>query len=365
MIRRYLPKSTEELIGWYERYISPVSLLVGFTVDAVAVAALDVWLYSFVLLFHLSLATIGIMLMQMIEAGRLRGCLFIAAAPFIPVVMQFAFGGLFSGFLLLYSTSAAVSVSWIFVVLLAVLLVGNERFRKLYVTFPTQAGILFFALFSFAIFFIPLLTKTVGPWMFVVSGAVSVGLMVAYLSVCSLLVPSRIKEYRGPLARILSSMFLLINVLYFVGAVPPLPLALRDAGVFHSIEREGNSYAVTYEPRRWYEPYLRYNQTFHRLKGETVFVYTAVFVPTGISTNILHEWQRYDDIQEKWMTESTFGFPVQGGRDGGYRGYTLKGDVEAGTWRVNVRTDYGQLIGRVAFTVEEVDSSVVLESGER
>ena len=43
-----------------------------------------------------------------------------------------------------------------------------------------------------------------------------------------------------------------------------------------------------------------------------------------------------------------------GGRDGGYRGYSIKNDVTAGKWRVNVKTGDGKLIGRVGFTVEDV-----------
>ena len=33
MIRKYFPKSTEELILWYERYVAPGSLLAGFIAD--------------------------------------------------------------------------------------------------------------------------------------------------------------------------------------------------------------------------------------------------------------------------------------------------------------------------------------------
>ncbi len=365
MIRRYLPQSTEELIRWYERYVSPLSLLIGFTIDAIAVEALDIYLYSFVLLFHLSLAATGIITLHLIERGVLRWALLLRVAPFIPVAVQYAFGGLFSGFILLYSQSAGFATSWIFVVLLAALLLGNERFRRVYATFPVQIGILYFALFSFLIFFIPIVVQDVGPWVFVVSGVLSLACISGLLYTVALLAKSFDTAHRRAVVRVVVGVFVCINVLYFWGAIPPLPLALRDAGVLHSIVRSNGHYDVSYEPKQWYEFYRRYNPVFHRTSGETVYVYTAIFAPDGISTTILHNWQRFDEENEEWVTEASFDFPIRGGRDGGYRGYTLKDDVESGKWRVNVVTDYGQLIGRVSFEVTAVTTPVALEEGKR
>jgi hypothetical protein len=132
VIRKYLPRSTEELIHWYERYVSPFSLLFGFIVDSIAVKALDLWQYSFVLLFHLALSVLGILALHYVASRKFQHPLILRVVPFIPVVIQFSFGGLFSGFVLLYSRSAELAVNWIFIVLLSVLLLGNERFRRIF-----------------------------------------------------------------------------------------------------------------------------------------------------------------------------------------------------------------------------------------
>jgi hypothetical protein len=34
---------------------------------------------------------------------------------------------------------------------------------------------------------------------------------------------------------------------------------------------------------------------------------------------------------------------------GGYRGYTFKRQVQPGRWRIEVRTEHGRLLGRIAF----------------
>jgi hypothetical protein len=365
MIRKYLPKSTEELISWYERYISPLSLLVGFTLDAFIIRQVDLALSSVVLIGYLFTAALGIALINLVETGKLRHPLFLSVAPFIPVVVQFGFGGLFSGFVILYSRSAAISVSWIFVVLLAILMVGNERFRKFYTRFPFQIGVLFFGIFSFSIFYIPFVTKVIGPWMFVVSGAASVGIIALYLYIYSRYLPSLVRETRTATARVIAGIFFSITILYFLGAIPPLPLALRDVGVLHSIKKTGDTYTVSYEPLSWYQLYFRYNQVFHRAPLEPVYVYTAIFAPAGISTDITHEWQRYDTEGEVWNVESVVTFPINGGREGGYRGYSRKVDVKPGAWRVNVLTSYGQLIGRVVFQVESVEKTPPLHIGQK
>ena len=365
MIKRYLPRSTEEMISWYERYVSPISLLVGFTIDNIAIRQIDLWLSSFVLIGYLSLAAVGTVIINLVETGRLRHGLILKVAPFVPVVVQFAFGGLFSGFVILYSRSAAIAVSWVFVVLLAAFLLGNERFRKFYTRFPFQIGILFFGLYSFMIFYVPMITKMIGPWMFALSSVISLALIALYLYVSSFYIRSLVAETRTAVARTVAGIFFFITILYFLGAIPPLPLALRDVGVMHSIQRSGDVYTVTYEPRSWYELYLRYKQEFHQAPGEAVSVYTAIFAPSGISTNIIHEWQRFDEANGDWITESTVNFPINGGREGGYRGYSLKRDVTPGEWRVNVMTGYRQLIGRVAFLVVAVPEKVQLHTGER
>lgn len=349
---RGLPHSAEELIRWYERYVSPLSLLVGFSIDAFAAKALDLSLYSFVLLAHLITAAVGIAVLHLVESGRLRYPSIVSTAQFLPVVVQYSFGALFSGFLILYSRSASFAVTWMFVACLATLLLGNERFRKLYVTLPVQIGIFFFAFFSFTIFYVPLALGSVGPRLFFASAGVSFAAIALYLFVFARATPTLFQDQKTSIARAVVGVFSMIALLYGLGAIPPLPLALRDAGVFHSVMKSEDEYIVTYEPVPWYEAYTRYRTTFNRMPGEPIYVYSAVYAPRGIALGIVHEWQYYDPTNG-WETRARHEFPISGGREGGYRGYTLKRDVEFGLWRVNIETDYGALIGRVSFEVRE------------
>ena len=357
MIKRFLPKSTEELILWYERYVSPATLVAGFTIDAVIFRRVDL-LFSNVLLFsYLAVASICILILNMIITGVLRGRSWIGAAPFLPAIIQFAFGGLFSGYVILYSQSAALAVSWIFVAILAVLLIGNERFRHLYKLFSFQMGLLFFGVFSFLTFFLPVVLGRIGTPIFLIGGILSLAAMSFIFRLNVRLVPIVAGE-RKKVTQVVGAIFLLFNILYFSNAIPPLPLALKTAGVYHNVEKQGDEYVLSAEPRHWYESYLRYNTVFHKTAGETVFVYSAVFAPAKFSTTILHEWEFYNEEAQSWVKTATFGFPITGGRDGGYRGFSLRENVDSGKWRVNVKTGTGLIIGRIAFTVEDVPAPV-------
>jgi len=68
----------------------------------------------------------------------------------------------------------------------------------------------------------------------------------------------------------------------------------------------------------------------------------------------VHRWRRYDPKSGHWLTVSTVAFAINGGRDGGYRGYTIKHNPQPGDWRVDIDTGEGHLIGRISFKVEQV-----------
>lgn len=340
-----LPKNVEELAHWYMRYISPISLMFALLLDYfILLRRVDLWIGNLLLFFYIILAASCITIINLIEAGRWRHPRILAVTPLIPVVAQFAFGGLFAAYLSLYWRSVAVEISWIFIVLIAALLIGNERFVRLYTRFVFQFSIFFTALFSFLIFFLPVISGKIGPYMFLASGAASLMVITSFYYFLLFLVPERAKAESTSLARSIAVIFLTFNALYFSGAIPPLPLALKDAGVYHGATRIGNEYRLLGEPTQWSKAYLRYSTVFHRASGESAYVYTAIFAPTGLNATILHKWQRYDAYTKEWITEETIPFYIIGGRDGGYRGYSIKSDIDPGKWRVDVVTEFGQLI---------------------
>jgi len=359
---RYFPKNVEELVHWYERYVSPISLILGFISDNLFLTRrVDLLQTNLLFGFYLTLSAFGIILINLIEAGKVHNMRIVRLAPAVPIIVQFCMGGLFSGFLSLYSRSASLAVGWIFVVVLAALLLGNERFARLYVRMGVQMTLYFATLFSFLIFFLPVIFHQIGPHMFLLSGVTSLFLTTLFLWFLDMIVP---KITRDALPRAIAGIlgvYVLLNALYFTNLLPPLPLALKEAGVYHMVARgSDDTYSLTGERVPWYESFLRYSTTYHVQKGEAAYVFTSIFAPSGLSVAIKHEWQHYDSAQNVWITLETVNFPITGGRDGGYRGYSINSNPLPGKWRVQVLTEYGQLIGSISFTVIAASSSPML-----
>ncbi|MDR3570787.1 MAG: DUF2914 domain-containing protein [Candidatus Pacebacteria bacterium] len=351
MIRRYLPKNVKELVHWYERYVSPISLVAGFISDnLILLRRVDLWTTDALFIFYLVLSSAGILLINALEAGKIKQKFLVESAPAIPIVVQFAVGGLFSGFLSLYSRSAGYAASWIFVLIVAALLLGNERFARFYVRVPVQISILFTTLFAFLIFFLPVEFHKIGPWMFALSGATALVLISLFLALMLKLIPP-LRRQLTACARAIAIIYLAFNALYFTSAIPPLPLSLKDAGVYHDVVHDTTTgdYVVSGEEQPWYDSIYPFDVTYHEVQGDNVFVYTSIFAPSGLSTQILHQWQYNDG--GTWVTKATIEYPIIGGRDGGYEGYSEIANPAPGKWRVNVITQYGQLIGRISFAI--------------
>jgi hypothetical protein len=363
VIRRYIPKNLEELIQFHERYTSPIGLIIGFLLDTfILLRRVDLWQSNALLLFYLFLAGAGIVLLNAVETGRIKHPWILKVSPGLPVIQQFAYGGLFSGFVSLYSRSASFYGTWIFIAVLACLMVGNERFRKLYMRFSVQIAMYFSALFLFFIFFLPIVFHRIGDMLFMLSGLVAVCGAALLLYVLSRVTPELERSERTRSARSIAAIWALVTVLYFTNLIPPLPLALKDAGVYHAVTKlPDGTYELSGEPRAWYQSILPLAQTFHKPPGGTVYVFTAVFAPSGLSTPITYVWQRYDEAKREWVQESRFNLNINGGRDGGFRGYSLKTNPRPGKWRVNVLTPTGLVIGRIPFEVVTSTSTPELE----
>lgn len=95
------------------------------------------------------------------------------------------------------------------------------------------------------------------------------------------------------------------------------------------------------------------SSTFTQVAGSPVYCFSSVFAPRTLETDIRHRWEKYNSETEEWDTVARIPFPIRGGRDSGYRGYTQTFQVTTGVWRCSVETNRGSLLGRTEFTVVE------------
>lgn len=344
MLRRFYTK--------YEKYLSIITFLFGFTVDNITLTRIDLWLDNLILASYLFLAGFGIFLFHFLKRKPPKSRLRRNVVLLLPLLIQFAFGGLFSGYFVFYSRSASLATSWIFVVLIILLLIGNEFFKKRYARLEFQLSIFFITLFSFTIFYLPIFFNTIGAGVFLLSGLISLIGIWLFINLLAFAIPKRIRRTKRSLTRIILFIYVFFNVLYFTNVIPPIPLSMKEVGVHHHIERVGNTYEVKTELVKWYEIHRKIAPRIHIQDG-AVYVFSAVFAPTDLNTTVFHRWQYYDEMTKAWIESDQFNYKIFGGRDGGYRGYTNKGNIFPGRWRVDVVTERNQIIGRTTFRVIE------------
>ncbi|HXJ00940.1 MAG TPA: DUF2914 domain-containing protein, partial [Micropepsaceae bacterium] len=261
-----------------------------------------------------------------------------------------------SAFLIFYGRSAVIAASWPFLLVLAGMLVGNEIFRKYQERLAFTCTLLFFALFSYAIFTVPMVTRQIGPRTFVFSGSVAIAVFALVLLALWIIGPARMRSAWRNIAMGALGVYVVLNLFYFANVLPPLPLTLTTAGVFHTVTKVGDAYQAVAEPNTLLAE-AGAAPVLHLAPGEPLYVYSAVFAPIQLRTNIVHVWRRYD-ATAGWQTESAVTFPITGGREGGYRGFSIKSSPRAGRWRVDITMADGRLIGRVPFSVAPASGTV-------
>lgn len=334
----------------------------GFIFDYFTLTRIDFILDNIFTILYLLFVGAGIIIINLYEAGRLRNKFLESIYEFLPVLMQFSFGGLFSAFVVFYSKSASLFSSGAFVLVLLALLIGNEFFKKRYLRLVFQVGIYFVALFSFSIYFLPVLIKQMGAMVFLGSGVISLIFISLFVFIVAYFVPQRYKESAKLLILTVLGLYVSINILYFTNIIPPIPLSLKTGDVYHLVERQvDGDYIVRGEKNTWYEKFSL-SQKIHIISGEPVYIFSSVFAPTDLDIRIIHDWQFFDENKSDWISLNKIIYPIKGGRNEGYRGFSKKENIFEGKWRVDIETERGQVIGRVRFDIEIVNAPPGLET---
>ena len=349
--------------GWYgrfERPISSLSLILGFVFDAITLKRVDTLWENLWVFAHLIIIGVFIALIHIKEKNDDDEKDPNKAHFWYVNILQFFFGGILSTYLVFYFRSADIFVTWPFVFILAVAFIANESLKRHYIRFSFQISLFFLSVYSFAIFLVPVVTHKIGASIFLLSGFLSLVFILIFILLLFLFVKKEFTRSKKIIFLLITGIFVTVNLLYFTNLIPPIPLSLKDAGLYHSIEKniDGN-YVVKYEDLGL-RGYFEFYQNFKQVSGTPVYAFSAVFSPSDLNLTITHEWQHYDESFKAWITESRINLAVIGGRDGGFRTFSVRSNISPGKWRVNVETLQGQLIGRLRFNIIPVDVEPVL-----
>ena len=353
MVFRSGIKHTARLWYRYERYLTTGALITGFIFDLFIADRPDSPLNNIILLSYLAVAG-GLIILLNVRTERRREIQTSSEPLFLLVILQFCFGGLASNLLVLYGRSGTLAGSTLFLLLLGSMLIGNEFMRTRYAQLRFNIIVYYVLLFSYLLIAVPtFVLHQVGTGVFLISGAISLAAIAVFLFFVYALV-FRGRERGAQIYEVsvlVGLVFLLFNALYFLNIIPPVPLSLKNIGVYHAVERSApGMYIGTYEKAPWYMFWRDTDQQYHLLGDTQATCFSSVFAPSGLTAPIFHKWERFNENAGSWQVMSRLSFPISGGREGGYRGWTLS-NVDQGRWRCNVETASGALIGRISFEV--------------
>src|SRR5262249_44862412 len=128
------------------------------------------------------------------------------------------------------------------------MLIGNEVFRQYHSRLAFNCTLLFLAMFSYTIFMVPVFTGTMGRPTFMFSGVLAVIGFLLVLFILRTVGRERLLNAWRAIVLGAVGVFASINIFYFTNILPPLPLALSHAGVFHSVVKDGDVYRAVAEP---------------------------------------------------------------------------------------------------------------------
>lgn len=347
---------------WYEaneRRVSTGSLLLGFIIDSLTLRRIDLFRENAWILTNIIIAAVCIIIVNRLENNKTDNTGESRRHFWLTNLMQFAFGAQLGTFIIFYFRSGALSASWPFLLVLLGAVLANEFFKKHHTRLTFHASFLFLSIFTFLIFIVPILTHRIGSLVFLLSGALSLLVFGFFLRLLETISRERFLRSRKGLTMSVLGIYFGLNFLYFANVIPPIPLALKEGGVYHSVSRQAGQYVLVDEERSlisMLDPF----PNIHLSPGEKAYAFSAVFSPTNLDTTIVHVWERFDETRNRWVEETSIRLPVRGGSSGGWRTFSVHANLAEGEWRVSVENLRGQVIGRMRFEVVFVTTPPVL-----
>ncbi len=330
-------------------YIPALFFAGGFVFDLFTLGRIDNILniasHGFFLLL-----TLALIIMQILEInpparpGRIAALFF----RYQNDAIHFMLGALLNAFVIFYFKSGSLINTFLLVVILFGLLVANEIefFKK---QGPTLKVALFtFSLSSFFIYLLPVLIGRSNGAIFL--GSLLITFMV-FLGIWQLLMflradPGRIRK---KLLIPAGSVIILLAALYAAKVIPPIPLSLKQIGIYHNIERTEEGFTLYKQTPGW-KLWAQGDQDFIAREGDRIYLFSRIFAPGGFRDRLYFHFQLLNG-REKWETTDRIPLTIVGGRNEGFRGYAYKQNYQAGKWRALVETSEGLEIGRINFRV--------------
>lgn len=277
--------------------------------------------------------------------------------------VHFLYGSLLSAYVVFYSKSSTFSRSALFLIFVGVLMVANEMPQVQKLGSRLRFGLFALCLASYLIYLLPVAIGHMGAWIFLLSILLSA-------AICAGLIWSWAKKsgstrrqafaLAGAPALVLS----LLVVFYWLRLIPPVPLSLQFAGVYHRVQRQDADFVLTYRKPPFYAFWRKDDRVFLARPEDSVHCFARIFAPARFSGQIYMRWLT-QDASGTWATSQRVPLEIHGGRGQGFRAFSAKSRYVPGRWRVDVETEDERVIGSTSFSLKQDAGQGAIEWKER
>ncbi len=350
----------------YRHTFSPIIFALTFIIDVVTFPRVDSPKAIFLASLYAALTWVLLLLFARSAEGDMsdekRRRWHPTTKLILDIVLQFAFGALASVLFVSYLKGADAISSIPFLAILFIFVTGNEfannHRSRLWVRFSATV----FLCYAYALYLVPLARNVLGNSSLLISTLVSAVLAVVMLIAVRTVAPLVFSKTKKVLIGATTFILLGMPLLIVTGSIPPLPMMLREGSVLHDIARVNST---DYLARQEQQPfYARFGipgllPHYHISVGEGLTFFTAVYAPADIKTGVVHRWEQYDERAGKYVQRSFVPLAVAGGRENGYRTYSMVAPISPGRWRVTAEIGASQILGYRTFIVDIGTPSLV------
>jgi hypothetical protein len=352
----------ERLKLYYSRNegrVAAAFFIAGFIFDMLTVGRIDSWATIGQQAVYLAVITTALlqMLVEQGEPPRQPPAFALTRwyYEYRNALVHFLMGALLNLYAIFYFKSSSLLVSFGFLGFLVIVLLANEVRRVKSLGLSVKFALLSLCFLSFFAYLIPVLVGSISLFLFLLSmlaGTVPLALGTWLVGRGS---PARSTLARRQVLVPLGCVLIGFLAFYFFRLIPPVPLSIPFIGVYHQVERAGDSYRLSHERPLW-RFWHNGDQNFYAQPGDKVYVFFRIFSPARFSDQVQMRWQ-WKDPARGWVTHDTIPIRILGGREQGFRGYGVKSNYQPGDWKVQVETLDGREIGRVYFDLVAVPPS--------
>lgn len=341
----------------YERWVPIVAFACGFLFDMMVLHRIDepqvLIQQAIYLLVSCVLVTV-----DLIEKVREIPAPFLFARvwKYREFLMHFLIGTLLNSYTIFYFKSASGVTSFVFIILLVAALTlaefknFGEAQRKVHVSLWCLCLVSYFQSL------VPILLGTVGSFPFLISSLASILVFTLYVRVLQSKLESHPELIRSHVLLPYGATHGLFAMLYFLHAIPPVPLSVSYMGIYHEVEKKEGHYYLSYS-RPSYKFWQHGDETFEARTGDRVVAFVQVFLPEGFKEQLQVKWSLYDEVKG-WVLQDTVPLTLIGGREEGFRATVVKNNYQNGLWRIQIETSEDREVGRLKFTITpEADTS--------